>query len=318
MGFLTSLLELLPSKLRVHFILCCVIILFCSMIQLRECRLVLAEDHTAVDRLLLAIRIPLLSVSTEVLLAETFVNLSFSLEAHPVLTKQDTISQLLQFCDACQMHIAPSSLRIIRYYLLHDKLFNMCAYQFCVYIFSRYFLCLLFARLVLLSAGMLSADHQLEIFYRLEALVLDFAPRISSCLEDLRFSLISMVPVIDVFFVPMPRVELPSTTEDIPDASATQNAESGMTLLDCSMSLAVSAIEVQFSRKRNRDLAVAEGLLDFIVLLPHHVPAEWKEQCQSVVALFRDDQPLPVPRLSSIAKASLATSGYKLKEFQCL
>ena len=293
---------------------------FCSMIQLRECRLVLAEDHAAVDRLLLAIRTPLLSVSTEVLLAEMFVNLSFSLEAHPVLTKQDTISQLLQFCDACQMHIAPSSLRTIRYYLLHDKRFNMCAYayQFCVYIFSRYFLCLLFARLVLLSSGMLSADHQLEIFDRLKALVLDFAPSISSCLEDFRFSLISMVPVIHVFFVPMPRVELPSTTEDIPDTSATQNAESGMTLLDCSMSLAVSAIEVQFSRKRNRDLAVAEGLLDFIVLLPHHVPAEWKEQCQSVVALFGDDQPLPVPRLSSIAKASLAASGYKLKEFQCL
>ena len=286
------------------------------MIQLHECRLVLAEDHTAVDRLLLAIRIPLLSVSTEVLLAETFVNLSFSLEAHPVLTKQDTISQLL-LCDACQMHIAPSSLRIIRYYLLHDKRFNLCAYQFCVYIFSRYFLCLLFARLVLLSSGMLSADHQLEISDRLKALVLDFAPRISSCLEDLRFSLISMVPVIDVFFVPMPRVKLPSTTEDIKDTSATQNAESGMALLDCSMSLAVSAIEVQFSRKRNRDLAVAEGLLDFIVLLPYHVPAEWKEQCQSVVALFRDDQPLPVPRLSSIAKASLATSGYTLK-FQCL
>ena len=313
MGFLTSLLELLPSKLRVHFTLCSVIILFCNMIQLRECRLVLAEDHAAVDRLLLAIRTPLLSVSTEVLLAATFVNLSFSLEAHPVLTKQDTISQLL-LCDACQMHIAPSSLRTIRYYLLHDKLFNMCAYQFCVYIFSRYFLCLLFARLVLLSAGMLSGDHQLEIFYRLKALVLDFAPRISNCLEDLRFSLISMVPVIDVFFVPMPRVNLPSTTED---TSATQNAESAMALLDCSMSLAVSAIEVQFSRKRNRDVAVAEGLLDFIVLLPHHVPAEWKEQCQSVVALFRDDQPLPVPRLSSIAQASLATSGYKLK-FRCL
>ena len=75
------------------------------------------------------------------------------------------------------------------------------------------------------------------------------------------------------------------------------------------MSFFVSVLSVEMSRKLTRDVAIAQGLLDFVVLLPHQVPPRWKEQCQSVVALFREDQPLPVPRLSSIAKASLAASG---------
>ena len=72
------------------------------MVQLHECQMLLVGNRPAVDRLLVfAVRGPSLNIFTKGLLAETFFSLSFSTEAHSLLTEERVVSQLLQFCDIC-------------------------------------------------------------------------------------------------------------------------------------------------------------------------------------------------------------------------
>ena len=78
------------------------------------------------------------------------------------------------------------------------------------------------------------------------------------------------------------------------------------TILSLCFMYAIFALKVEMLRSHNRKLVIQQNLLDYIVMLPWGMNSGWQDRCQQVIALFRKDQKLPVPRLASIAKAKLA------------
>ena len=81
------------------------------------------------------------------------------------------------------------------------------------------------------------------------------------------------------------------------------------TILSLCFMYAIFALKVEMLRSHNRKLVIQQNLLDYIVMLPWGMNSGWQDRCQQVIALFRKDQKLPVPRLASIAKAKLARTG---------
>ena len=155
------------------------------------------------------------------------------------------------------------------------------------------------ARLVLLSLGVIPDQFHSKIVELLDTFLAKAKATGSSSIanaeQQLQCNWLTMVPFVDIFLVPLAGdnqyVSLPSITQT-------------------SLSVMMFALMIETSRKSNRELLIRQGLLDFIVSLPWSIPDRLRESSKAVVAVFQKDlHYLPVPRLYSIAAASVRKQG---------
>ena len=151
------------------------------------------------------------------------------------------------------------------------------------------------ARLVLLSSGVIPDRFYSKVIELLESFLAKAkaagSRSVAAAEQKLQCNWLTMVPFVDVFMVPL--------------SVASHDQYAGTSSIQqTSLSVMMFALTVEMSRKCNRDLAIQQGLLDFIVSLPWSIPNRWKENSKTVVAAFQKDlHYLPVPKLYSIAAA---------------
>lgn len=87
-----------------------------------------------------------------------------------------------------------------------------------------------------------------------------------------------------------------------------------MTVLQhLSVKSALFALKCMVLNKDNRSGLLSEGLNDYILCIPSHVPAQLRPQAEELVAALASHTRLQPPKLSSIAKAVLAKACYGLE-----
>ena len=97
-------------------------------------------------------------------------------------------------------------------------------------------------------------------------------------------------------------------------ASKFSNTSAGKGSLEWySSQIAVFALEVVLTRDRNRTVLHKQGLNDFVTCLPWICSPDWHEKLNCVVGLLKRSRLYCVPKLLSISRAKLATTGGGLR-----
>lgn len=163
---------------------------------------------------------------------------------------------------------------------------------------SRYAICLALSRVGLYSFGAIPEDHRARVLQTVRDPRLPELAKLTASLEKFQYNWTTVVPLVEMLFVPLTDSELGGNpTEDIQR--------------DCQcacLDIAITGLQAEMARDRNRRLACQQGLLEYVVCLPWGIPrVDWKDRLRAVVSMFKVELgPLPVPRLSTIAKSTLA------------
>ena len=117
-----------------------------------------------------------------------------------------------------------------------------------------------------------------------------------------QYNWISILPFVEMMFVPL--------SDGMGSLQGQHECEY------ISMRLIILSLQAEFGRKVNRDLAVKQGLLEYIVCMPWGIRSEWSDGCKQILKGFMEDRKsgLPVPRLSTIAKVKLARHNRRLRD----
>ena len=106
-----------------------------------------------------------------------------------------------------------------------------------------------------------------------------------------QYNWVTMIPFVEMLFV-----ELSPIDEGRPTFLHDEGRQ-------VALNMAVVGLEVEMGRKRNRQLAIQQGLLDYLVCAPWGMPRKWSDRLGRVIAGFcQEVKCLPVPRLSAIVK----------------
>lgn len=174
----------------------------------------------------------------------------------------------------------------------------------------RYMICMTLARLLLFSMDTIHEDYLSKALDCMSLFLTDARPKDITHMEDkYDYNWITTLPFVEMLYLPVSDTvkEQPCTLEgEEPLRDKCQH---------WSISVAVVGIEAEMARGCNRKVTVNQGLLDFVVCLPWGMPAKWGDGCRAAVAFFRKEGKLPVPKLSSIAKATLARTTDGLRKY---
>ena len=171
-------------------------------------------------------------------------------------------------------------------------------------------ICVALARVLLFSYDTVPSQYRPKILNSMDRfLVMAKAPQIMSVEERYQYDWITVFPFLEMLYAPLMDCVKSKTYSLDSDDPVKEKCQYWST------SIAVLSVDTEMRRECNRRLLLSQKLLDYVVCLPWEMPRQWKERCSSVVSHFAKDGRLPVPRLSSIAKAKLARSGERrLKE----
>ncbi len=161
----------------------------------------------------------------------------------------------------------------------------------------RYSICLALARMVLYSYSCIPEELGARVLQAVRDSQLPVPSDLTTMVEKFQYNWITVVPLVESAFVPL----IPEGGENAPERLMKACYH------EC-LDVAITALEVEMGRQRNRRLALQQGLLEYIVCLPWGVPhVEWKDRLKTIVSRFqRELKALPVPRLSTITMATLA------------
>ncbi len=241
-----------------------------------------------------------MNVFTKMLVANCVFRLSHNTAVHPCLSHPDILEKILQFFTSFEKILGLTYYNmVIGWVIFLSSELILVVYP--VSSFCRYVLSMALARLVLLSSGVIPDRFHSNVIELLESFLAKAkvagSSSIAAAEQKLQCNWLTMVPFVDVFMVPL-CVASHDQYVGIPNIAQT------------SLSVMAFALTVEMSRKCNRELAIQQGLLDFIVSLPWSIPDRWKENSKTVVAAFQKDlHYLPVPKLYSIAAACAAKQG---------
>ena len=166
----------------------------------------------------------------------------------------------------------------------------------------RLLLSLVFARLLLFSPDLVAAEYQQEIVNSVNFASKATVEEITALEEHYQNNWVTVVPFLEMLYAPL-------LDKAVPSVSLTPKETLLHSCQLWSIRVALIALRAEFERVLLRKLAVKQGLLDYIVCLPWGMHVRWWDDCFAVMQLFQRDGRLPVPCLSSIAKAALARSG---------
>ena len=171
-------------------------------------------------------------------------------------------------------------------------------------------ICLALARILLFSYDTVPSQCRPKILKSMDQfLAVAKAREIARLEEKYQYNWITVFPFLETLYAPLMDCVKSKTYSIDSDDPVKEKCQHWST------SVAVLSMEAEMSRECNRELLLRQKLLDYVVCLPWEMPGQWKECCGSVVSHFVKEGRLPVPRLSSIAKAKLARSGKRrLKE----
>ncbi len=119
---------------------------------------------------------------------------------------------------------------------------------------------------------------------------------LTAMLEKFQYNWVTVVPLVETVFVPV---------------AGGDGGEDDTLWRDCCcacVDTAITALQAEMGQQRNRRLTHQQGLLEYIVCLPWGMArGDWESRLKTVVRVFQLElKSLPVPRLSTIAKATLA------------
>ena len=166
--------------------------------------------------------------------------------------------------------------------------------------------CITLSRLLLFSSSIYPNEHKTKTVEILsQFLSVARVQDITTLEEKYSYNWITILPFVEMLFAPIFGCNTVDTSIEAPGIEDCQH---------WSMCVALLALEVEMGRKINRELAVRQGLMDFMVCLPWGMPQKWQEGCEKVVQVFAADKKLLVPKLASIAKVKLARCSLGLRE----
>ena len=197
--------------------------------------------------------------------------------------------------------------------------------------FGRYYLGLIFryvlgltcARFILFSQGSIDQGCLQKICDFMKQFLLQFKPSVVTQLEErYQYNWITMRPFVDPLYscsittaklsdTALQKSHCSETFTEERNALPTTPSTSLMTAL--SVAYLLFALKVETARKVNTELLVTQGFLEYITMLQWGLDDGWCTQCQWVQEEIRraSHSKLPVPRLSSIARAKLARTNMK-------
>ena len=115
--------------------------------------------------------------------------------------------------------------------------------------------------------------------------------------EKYKYNWITMMPFVETMY-----------------ASKFCNTSAGKGSLEWySSQIAVFALEAELTRDRNQTLLQKQELNDFVTCLPWTCSPDWHEKLDRVVILLKRSRLYCVPKLLSITRAKLATTGGGLR-----
>lgn len=276
------------AKYRIHDIFDTAVGCISNYSELESCQLPLVQNKPAMDLLLtFAVHGPSLNIFTKMLIANCLFRLTHSHETHRYLANVDVLGPVLEFYDLYQGNptYGPN-------------------------IAMRYMMCLALARILLFSYDAVPSQCRPQMLKCMDQfLTVAKAPQIASLEEKYQYNWITVFPFLETLYAPlMDCVKSKSYSIDSDDP-VKEKCQYWSTCV------AVLSMEAEMSRECNRELLLRQKLLDYVVCLPWEMPGHWKLRCGSVVSHFAKEGRVPIPKLSSIAKAKLARSGLRrLKE----
>ena len=184
--------------------------------------------------------------------------------------------------------------------------------------FYRYVLGLAYTRLVLFSSHKIVDQECVQkIYHSMRHFLLQVKPSVVTQLEEhYQYNWITMYPFVDALYTCSTGAATPSNLFlEKSHSSATftggkDSLPSHPSLSQCtalSVAYLLFALKVETAREVNAKLLVNQGLLEYITMLHWGLHDGWHAHCQWVhEEVRRVSTKLPVPRLSSIARAKLA------------
>ena len=99
----------------------------------------------------------------------------------------------------------------------------------------------------------------------------------------------------------------------IPKQSVSRSTESIQLL---SLQLILFALQNMLGRDNHRQILIKEGLLDFVICMPHYVPPSLRPQAEELVQMVVSSPDIPEgpPKLLNLVKARLAKMHFGLEQ----
>ena len=123
---------------------------------------------------------------------------------------------------------------------------------------------------------------------------------------DKGFTWESFVPFVSYLYSPVQEIYNNIRAEELKDLL--------MKLQDLSIKVLLHALEVAVGRKTHLKIMIKEGLLNYIVALPWHVPESSRERARNLIQEVSKLVQIGLPSLCSLVKAKLAKESLGLKK----
>lgn len=250
----------------------------CNLSELPECQLLLAQRPEALNQAIGISLSPSYTCKSSIVAASLFLCLAQSSKAHPYLAQDDLVEGLL---DACRM----------RESLIHEnaELQGVKALES--------YTGVIFAQIILASPSVISKVYHAQIF-ALMGKVLQGVKAWEVRQYEEKEGLVwgAFMPYMKFLYLPIK----PTAGNVAPELQ-----------LFC-LNIILHALENALGRTIHIDILVKEGLLDYIICIPWHLPVMIRDSARAVIAELSKHLQIQPPKLSILAKAMLAKNFFGL------
>lgn len=166
-----------------------------------------------------------------------------------------------------------------------------------------------FAQLVLVSPVLMLPHVLQNIIGRMEEFVQSTTPlQLKEYEEQRRFSWSVFFPYVRLAYIP----NTPHNGELTHCAGCTIPGALLSKAQHLALEIVLYWLRNTLAREMHQELFIREGLLDYIICIPWHVPASLKDSAKALVCSISTQVITAPPRLASLAKAKLAKMHFGL------
>ena len=164
----------------------------------------------------------------------------------------------------------------------------------------RIFTYMFLAQVILMSADLIHHDLLEKVLPQMETFLHSTTPtELMRCEETRRFSWSVFFPYVKVVYLP-----------DIPISQSNSSLVYKAQLL--ALEVVILWLRSTLGRMSHQEILIQEGLLDYIICIPWHIPDSVASSARALVSVLGTQTPITPPRLSSLAKAKLAKTQFGL------
>lgn len=279
-----------PKELNdaiLHDVIGSVVSILANICEIPEMHLLVAPSPDALHQLVCVSHSPSYDVLWSHLVATVFLCLAHSPQTHKDLTAPDIMEGLLD-------------VPILR---------NSKQIEHMDSVLLEYFTLMYFAQLVLVSPVLMLPHVLQNIIGRMEEFVQSTTPlQLKEYEEQRRFSWSVFFPYVRLAYIP----NTPHNGELTHCAGCTIPGALLSKAQHLALEIVLYWLRNTLAREMHQELFIREGLLDYIICIPWHVPASLKDSAKALVCSISTQVITAPPRLASLAKAKLAKMHFGL------